>query len=136
LSFGAAAVIQIGSGLGKRLSPDEARTLCENATASGLAHHAIYSFGSLLEVCNCCSQTCSVVKAYEAGVPEALRPSPFIAVRGPHCGGCADRESRVCETICPYRKKPSSPECFGCDLCSVHCPRGAIAMVPREDGAT
>ncbi len=133
LSFGLAAVIQIGSGLGKRLAPGEAETLCVNATNSGLAHHAIYSFGALLEVCNCCSRSCSVVKAYEAGIPEALRPSPFIAVRGPGCDGCRDRSSRVCEDICPYGKKPSTADCFGCDLCSAHCPRNAIVMESREE---
>jgi hypothetical protein len=132
LSFGVAAVFQIGSGLGKRLSPDAAVTLCQNATASGLAHHAIYSFGALAEVCNCCAETCSVVKAYEAGVPEAVRPAPFVAVRGPDCDGCKGRNMKICEEICPYGKRPSSPECFGCGLCSAHCPRSAIVMKPRD----
>ena len=133
LSFGLAAVIQMGSGLGKRLSREEAMALCEKATASGLAHHAIYSLGALLEVCNCCSQTCSVVKAYEAGVPEAIRPSPLVAVREPDCDGCRDRGARTCEALCPYGKGPSSPDCLGCGLCSEHCPRGAIALVTRGD---
>ena len=133
LSFGLAAVIQIGSGLGKRLSREEAMALCEKAMASGLAHHAIYSFGALLEVCNCCSQTCSVVKAHEAGVPEAIRPSPLVAVRGPGCDGCRDRESRTCEAICPYGKGPSSSECFGCELCSGYCPRGSISLILRGE---
>ena len=131
LSFGLAAIVQIGTGLGKRLSPDEAKTLCQDARASGLSHHAIYSLGSFLEICNCCRETCSVVKAYEAGVPEAVRPSPFVAVRGADCDGCKDRDSKVCEAVCPYRKRPSSPDCFGCGLCSAHCLRSAITMMAR-----
>jgi hypothetical protein len=133
LSFGLAALLQIGSGLGNRLSADAAVALCENATASGLAHHAIYSFGALVEVCNCCAETCSVVKAYQAGVPEAVRPAPFVAVGGSDCDGCKGRDTKVCEDICPYGKRPSSPECFGCGLCSAHCPRSAIVMKPRDE---
>jgi hypothetical protein len=132
LSFGLAALIQVGSGLGKRLSADVAMALCQNATASGLAHHAIYSLGALLEVCNCCAETCSVVKAYEAGVPEAVRPAPFVAARGSDCDGCQGRNAKTCEDICPYGKHPSSLDCFGCGLCSAHCPRSAIEMKPRE----
>lgn len=130
LSFGFAAVIQIGSGLGKRLTPEETRDLCQRCAASGLAHHAIYSFGSLLEVCNCCAETCSVVRAYKAGVPEAVRPTGTRAVRGPECDGCRDGDSRVCEVVCPYGLRPSSPDCLGCGLCVDHCPRGAVGIRP------
>lgn len=131
LSFGLAAVVQIGSGLGKRLSVEQAKLLCERSAASGLTHHAIYSFRSLLEICNCCAETCSVVKAYRAGIPEAVRPSPLIAVRGPDCDGCKGRDFRICEEICPYGTHPSSPDCLGCDLCSNYCPRSAIVMTRR-----
>jgi hypothetical protein len=132
LSFGFAALVQIGSGLGKRLSAEQARDLCRRGGESGLVHHAIYSFGSLLEVCNCCAATCSVVRAYKAGVPEAVRPSPVRAVRGPECNGCQDRDSRVCEEVCPYGLSPSSPACLGCGQCAERCPRGAVGMVSRE----
>ncbi len=43
LSFDIAALIQIGSGLGKRLSVTEAQELCQRAASTGLAHHAIFS---------------------------------------------------------------------------------------------
>lgn len=132
LSFGLAAVVQIGSGLGKRLTREMAKELCQRGAESGLVHHAIYSFGSLFEVCNCCSETCSVVRAYKAGVPEAVRPSEFRAVRGVECNGCGDRESRVCEEVCPYGHHPSSNECLGCEHCVDACPHGAVSMVLRR----
>ncbi len=133
LSFGIAAIVQIGSGLGKRLSPQQAKDLCRRGEESGLVHHAIYSFGSLLEVCNCCAETCSVVQAYKAGVPEAVRPSSVRAVRGPECNGCRDRNSRVCEQVCPYGLAPSSPDCLGCGLCAQHCPQGGVGMSARGE---
>ena len=136
LSFGLAAVIQVGSGLGKRLTPDEAKDLCRRGAESGLVHHAIYSFGSLLEVCNCCAETCSVVRAYKAGIPEAVRSSSFRAVRETQCNGCRDRDSRVCENICPYGHHPSSPDCLGCGHCVNRCPQGAIRMVCEETEVT
>lgn len=133
LTFGLAALLHIGSGLGRRLTPQQAQELCQSAAASGLAHHAVYSFGALLEVCNCCASTCAVVKAYESGVSEALRASRYVAVRGSECDGCRDRELKVCETICPYGRRPSSKSCFGCGLCAEHCPQHAIEMVSREE---
>lgn len=132
LSFGLAALIQIGSGLGRRLTPNEAEAVCRRSAESGMVHHAIYSFGSLYEVCNCCAETCSVVRAYKAGVPEAVRPTAYRAVRGSDCNGCRERDARVCEEVCPYGLAPSSPECLGCHTCVEHCPRGAIVMVLRE----
>jgi hypothetical protein len=134
LSFGLAAIVQIGSGLGQRLTPEMAKNLCRRGAESGLVHHAIYSFGSLLEVCNCCSATCSVVRACKAGVPEAVRPTSTRAVRGPECNGCCDRDSRVCEEVCPYGHHPSSSECLGCDQCVNGCPQGAVSMVSRKAG--
>ena len=132
LSFGFAAFVQIGSGLGKRLTPEMAKDLCRRGADSGLVHHAIYSFGSLLEVCNCCVETCSVIRAYKAGVPEAVRPTLYTAVRGPECNGCQGRDSRMCEEVCPYGHHPSSAECLGCHACAMRCPRGAIRMVLRQ----
>ena len=132
LSFGLAALIQIGSGLGKRLTREEAVSLCRRGADSGLVHHSIYSFGSLLEVCNCCAETCSVVRAYKAGIRQAVRPTPYVAVRGSECNRCRGRESRVCEDVCPYGHYPSSTDCLGCCACVEHCPRGAIRMVLRE----
>jgi hypothetical protein len=135
LSFGLAAIIQIGSGLGRRLSQQQAQALCEKARDSGMVHHAVYSFGSLAEVCNCCSETCSVVKAYEAGVPQAVRPAALVARRGPECDVCRDAEFRICEKLCPYGEHPDSTACLGCGLCADHCPRQAITMT-RRPGST
>jgi len=135
LSFGLAAVLQIGSGLGKRMDAGRVRDLFERAAASGMVHHAIYSMGLLLEVCNCCSETCTAIRAYRSGIPEAVRPAPRVAVRRATCDGCAGRAARVCAQICPYGKQPGDPGCLGCGLCARHCPREAVCMVPRAQAA-
>jgi len=131
LSFGAVAVLQIGSGLGKKLEPQDALALCERAADSGLVHHALYSFGMLAELCNCCAESCAAIRAFRMGIPEAVRPSQFVAARTPDCDGCAGKLTRLCENLCPYGASPSSAGCLGCGLCARHCPNRAVVMRRR-----
>ena len=135
ISFGLSALLQIGSGLGRRLTAEEAAALCERAADSGQVHHLIYSFGLPIELCNCCLETCAAIGTFRAGVPGAVRPSPLIAVRGPQCDPSMRRSCLLCERICPYGAAPSTPACMGCGLCARHCPNHAIRMVVREDAA-
>ena len=131
ISLGVAAVLQAGSGLGKRITADEAIALCRRGADSGLVHHGIYSFGRMIELCNCCSESCTAIRAYKHGIPEAIRPTPLMATRSGACNGCAGRSARMCLTICPYGKSPSDGGCLGCGLCASRCPRGAITMAQR-----
>ncbi len=132
VTFGLAAFLQVGSGLGRRIDPQEARIIFERAADSGLVHHVIYSMGTILELCNCCAETCAVIRSYRSGIPEVVRPSEYIAIRGPKCNGCSGRSEKVCVAMCPYEQEPSSIKCFGCGLCARHCPQQAIQMVPRD----
>ena len=128
MSLGLAAVFQIGSGLGRRIDGKEAERLFQRASDSGLVQHALYSFGKVAEICNCCPETCAVIKAYERGIPEAVRPSEYMAARGPECDGCPERPGRICKEVCPYGTEPSRAECLGCGLCAGYCPQHAVRM--------
>jgi len=135
VTVGLGALLQVGSGLGKRIDGLEARALFERAADSGLAHHVVYSLGQLLEICNCCPETCAAILAYRQGVPEAVRPAAYLAVRGPECNTCSDRRNRICVTLCPYGKEPSNVECLGCGLCARHCPQKAIEIISRIEAS-
>ncbi|NIN00007.1 MAG: hypothetical protein GTO24_18620 [candidate division Zixibacteria bacterium] len=119
--------------MGRRIDIQEALALFERAADSGLIHHVIYSLGQMLEICNCCAETCAVVKAYKSGIPEAVRPSKYIALRKTVCNACSGIPGRTCERLCPYGKAPSNPECFGCGLCARHCGHRAIQMMLRTE---
>jgi len=135
LSFGLAAILQRMSGLGRKLTVEEAQQLCDDAAASGMVHHAIMTFGLLAEVCCCCLESCTVLAAYHRGLKGVVRPSGLRPVRTDACDGCKGRPERMCVAICPYGQRPESEGCVGCGLCAVHCPRGAIQMVEAEGTA-
>jgi len=135
LSFGLAAILQRMSGLGQKVTVEEARLICERAAASGMVHHAIMTFGLLAEVCNCCVESCTVFAAYHRGLTNVVRPSGLMPVRTDDCDGCSGRPGRTCVEICPYDEGPGSDGCVGCGLCAVHCPRQAIRMA-EATGAT
>lgn len=133
ISLGLAAVFQVGSGLGRRIDPQEAHMIFARGSRSGLVPHVLYSLGSVQEICNCCPETCAAIMAYKSGIPEAIRPSEHIATRGSECSGCSGRSDKVCADICPYGKEPSTPGCLGCGLCAMYCPEQAVHMFPRRN---
>jgi hypothetical protein len=132
LGFGLTAILQELSGLGRRITAEEALRLCETSAQTGLVHHAILSFGMLTEVCNCCEETCSVILAHRRGIENVVRPSGWVPMPGPDCDDCQDRPGRICVEICPYGEGPGSETCMGCGLCAYHCPNHAIKMVNRN----
>ncbi len=131
LSFGVLATFQIMSGVGRRLTREEAEQLCRRGAESGMVHHAIITLGSLAEACNCCSESCGILAAWRHGIRRAVRASGMVAVRGAACDGCRGRDERICVEVCPYTSGPGSADCVGCGLCGVQCPSRAIELLPR-----
>lgn len=131
-SFGLTALFQQLSGLGRKVSSEEARSILDRAAASGMVHHGILSFGLLAEVCCCCPwQGCTVFAAYRSGYRNAVRPSRLTPLRTDACDDCVGRPGRVCVQICPYAQGPGTAGCVGCGLCAFHCPRQAIEMLAK-----
>jgi len=132
LGFELTAIFQELSGVGRKVTAEEALRICETSAQSGLVHHAILSFGMLTEVCNCCEESCSIFIALRRGIPNVLRPSGWVPVRGTECDDCQGRPQRICVEICPYAEGPGSEGCMGCGLCAYHCPNQAITMLPES----
>jgi Pyruvate/2-oxoacid:ferredoxin oxidoreductase delta subunit len=137
LSFGAAADYYVESGLGRKITADEAIAILERADESGLVHAGANS-KHLSNICNCCPCCCASMKGitkrghdkhkymnalFEASVDEAECSACYLCVDRCPVGAIAVEDSASID-----RSK-----CLGCGLCASECPTDAISLVLRPD---
>ncbi len=137
LSFGAAAEYYIDNGLGRRVTPDEAMAVINEADKSGLVHAAANT-KHLSNICNCCPCCCASMKGivkkgqdrhlYLNALYEAvIDPEKCIA-----CGNCVER-CPVSAITLDDTATADRDRCLGCGLCASVCDAEAITLKLRPD---
>lgn len=137
LSFGAAAEYYINSGLGRKITADEAVAIVKQADDAGLVHAGANS-RHLSNICNCCPCCCASMKGIAAKGHDkrkymnALFEAVIDDTACTACETCLDRCPVGAITI-DYKAEVDRDKCLGCGLCANGCPVEAVTMLLRRD---
>lgn len=128
------------------LTPDEAKHLIREADKKGLVHQTLMAkLPYPIVICNCELNSCTAAKArFHFGIDKGMMKGHEIAeVDYKKCDGCKDEKAPICLQYCQFGAinwnitertiQIDKNKCFGCGICSSHCNKGAIELIPRDN---
>ncbi|MBN1546155.1 MAG: 4Fe-4S binding protein [Syntrophaceae bacterium] len=129
----------LDTGIGRKISPDEALNVIKKCEEAGLVHLVDNAREGIKHTCNCCGCCCwSVGTIRRRKIPrDVLMATYFIRdTDAAECTGCG-----LCVDICPVnaiRMENDFPVvdpdwCIGCGVCAVPCPTSAVRLIRRGD---
>ena len=127
----------VARGEARYVSLDEAVTVLEQASASGLVHMSLYMPDhQVYALCNCCACCChdlQIVRLY--GRLDLMVRSEYVAVTDAGlctgCGDCVERCAFGARHLEAGRLAYDAGACMGCGLCVTVCPLAATSLEPR-----
>jgi len=135
LMTGASAFYFEMAGLGRKVTPDQAKHYLDEMQNLGLvATTENFSDPNHGVICLCCSCCCSQVRGRTRWEnPLAVSPSNFVPEAGPDCAACG-----TCVDRCFFgalaideetdRAMVDADRCIGCGVCTLTCPEGALKL--------
>lgn len=137
-SFGTQADFYVENGMGRYLSPDEARALVKkNLDAAPLViQMANTQKGG--GFCMCCGDCCGLLRSLkmQPNPAEAARSNYRARVDGSACSGCeacVDRCQMDAITMADGIATIDHQRCIGCGNCATGCPSGAVRLEKKEN---
>ncbi len=126
----------IRHGHARQIEYEEAMQILWQCEELGLVHSVDNCEKEILNLCNCCSSCCILIKAWMRGQTNAEAPSRYVAHHdADKCALC-----EVCISRCPIGVRTvndgkmviDAGRCFGCGLCVAACPESTNRMALRE----
>ena len=122
---------------GKRITVSKAMDILKKTTETGLVHMLLHFRGGTYHaICSCCSCCChDLVALLKYNHTNLIEKSEYIAKHDTDlCLNC-----KSCIKYCNFKalvKKDddiilNQDRCYGCGVCVVHCPNGALNLVKR-----
>ena len=148
LHFGNLARYLVETGIGRRISKEEARDILKVAAEAGLVHAVSNREQEADTICNCCSCSCLFFESYHVLKHHKSHDFSNYRVRtNPEtCKACG-----LCMQRCPVQalkledsslaknerrkaaKLVNSDHCLGCGVCVYKCPTQSLILEPRPE---
>lgn len=132
--LGAPALIFESTGLGKRVTKQQAIDYLDEMVEIGLVSHTLNTRVGDRVICLCCGCCCSQLRGRTLwNNPDAMAPSNFAPKAGEDCVGC-----QTCADQCLLgalaldeetgRIEVDLDKCIGCGVCTLACPQETLKL--------
>jgi ferredoxin len=124
----------VKNGDARYITLEEAADVITIANKNGLVHLSLYRPDhEIFALCNCCPCCCHDLQLLmKYGRDELICHADYVASTDmdlcTHCGECVDRCHFDARQLNNEKLNYDINKCYGCGLCVVTCPTGAIVM--------
>ena len=138
IALGEGARFLARRGFMQEKSSEELLAILDTARSYNLTHVTDNIREQPSFICNCCSCCCELMAGIQAGFPEGVAKTPFLAEVNAEactlCGQCI----KACNAACiePVKAEQTvrldNQVCLGCGACIDTCPQNALQLVERS----
>jgi Fe-S-cluster-containing hydrogenase component 2 len=136
--IGGAAVLFEGTGLGKRVTKQQAVDYLDEMVDIGLVSHTLNARSGDRLICLCCGCCCSQLRGRTRwDNPDAISPSNFVPRAGEDCIACGTCTERCLLEAMELgeetgRIQVDLDKCIGCGVCTLACPQETLKLYRVE----
>jgi len=135
--FGSHASFYVDNGMGRFITPDEAKEIARKNEAAGLVMQPFNSqyVGGM---CSCCGDCCGMLRSLkkQSNPAAAVKSNYYAQVDGDECTGCEtclDRCQMEAIDIVEGKAIINRKRCIGCGLCISTCPTDAVRLAKKSE---
>ena len=134
--FGSHASFYVDNGMGRFITPEEAKEIARKNEAAGLVMQPFNSqfVGGM---CSCCGDCCGMLRSLkkQSNPATAVKSNYYAHVDGDECTGCetcVDRCQMEAIDIVEDKALINLKRCIGCGLCVSTCPTDAVHLLNKS----
>ena len=134
--FGSHASFYVDNGMGRFITPEEAKEIAGKNEAAGLVmqpFNSQYAGG----MCSCCGDCCGILRSLkkQANPAAAVKSNYYAQIDGEECTGCEtclDRCQMEAIDMVEGKAVVNLIRCIGCGLCVSTCPTDAVHLLKKS----